>query len=457
MPAHAIIEPMTTTQSRLDAPLPADIPVHTRLWCTILMVVFASFTNLVQAALFGQSQQPNTATYTWAIISTFIALLSGFILCWRADYPLIIFIICCAVSVIFPFDSLLALMALTSLLARRSSQRLTIIASIITACVAILCQLRDLFHTDDNSFWRMIFSQPGTGPSYNTPLVVTASNTTIGITASVVALIMTAFSMLIGLQIRQRALVHNATAQAHATQDHMKTLQHNLDLQRFAEAVAIEAHDTLAHSLSLLALNASALQANAHHIEQSADHIDDSLRTQLASLARSAQDIRKQAAGALDEAHSIIETLHHPEQAAEFLAPTDDTALTRDSLDALLQDARSAGMRINTWIDVQELHILDDRIGKIAYRVVQEGLTNARRHAGQAEVSVQIDANPRQGIHVHVSNPMMGDAQAMQHGGNGLRGMIARVEQVHGVGQYGFDERGIFHVDVRLPWQIAMQ
>lgn len=38
--------------------------------------------------------------------------------------------------------------------------------------------------------------------------------------------------------------------------------------------------------------------------------------------------------------------------------------MTRPSLDALINDARSAGMRINTWIDIQQLSDLDEGTGK---------------------------------------------------------------------------------------------
>ena len=51
------------------------------------------------------------------------------------------------------------------------------------------------------------------------------------------------------------------------------------------------------------------------------------------------------------------------------------TSLTRESLDALIGDARAAGMRLNTWIDIQQLGQLNRETGKIAYRSLQEGLT----------------------------------------------------------------------------------
>ena len=125
-------------------------------------------------------------------------------------------------------------------------------------------------------------------------------------------------------------------------------------------------------------------------------------------IAGTTEDIRRQASGALDEAHSVIDMLRHPEDARLQLAANDaEASLTRDSLLQLIGDARAANMRIDTWIDVQQLGQLDESIGVIAYHVVQEGLTNVRRHAPGAPVSLQVDANPPQGVHVHVSNPTM--------------------------------------------------
>ena len=131
----------------------------------------------------------------------------------------------------------------------------------------------------------------------------------------------------------------------------------------------------------------------------------DDLTDLARQISTRTEDIRKQAAGALDEAHSIIDMLRHPEQMATQPDSSDETSLTRESLDTLISEARSAGMQLNTWIDIRQLNALDGAIGKIAYRAVQEGLTNARRHASGEPVSIQVDANPEQGVHVHISNP----------------------------------------------------
>ena len=77
---------------------------------------------------------------------------------------------------------------------------------------------------------------------------------------------------------------------------------------------------------------------------------------------------------------------------------------------------------------------MDESIGKVAYRAIQEGLTNARRHAP--------------------GNPIATDATETQRAhGAGLPGLAARVHSVNGQCRYGMDDRHLFHVDVQLPWR----
>ena len=208
-------------------------------------------------------------------------------------------------------------------------------------------------------------------------------------------------------------------------------------------------------------MNASALQAESKKLAAEAGSLDaGQLAGQASRIADKTEEIRKQAAGALDEAHSVIDMLRHPEQAKAQLAPSDETSLTRESLDALLGDARAAGMRLNTWIDIQQLGQLNRETGKIAHRVLQEGLTNASRHAPGAPVSVELTVNPTVGVHAHVSNPTIPangthldtNAKDMSRTGAGLPGLAERVRQAGGTCRFGFDARHAFHVDVQLPW-----
>lgn len=460
-----------------------DIPVHTRRWCTFVMVPIASFMNLLQVAYTALPSDTYDLWHMWLIVCTLLALPSGLILLMRTAHPLATFYTCSAVCVLLPFDSMMTLMALSALIARRSNKRLVGTAIASSVAVTLICQLRDVMRTPDSSIWHAIFAKPNTGVN-GIPVQVIASTSTIIITAIIVSLLMVVFAMFIGIYIRQRALTSTAHAQAAAAQSQASTLQHNLDIRAFADAVAAEAHDTLAHSLSLLALNASALQASAHHLEETAQQPPADMRAwrqQVHQLAVSASDIRRQAAGALDEAHMVIDTLRNPEAHHDLFAPTTTTALTRDSLDALISDTRATGVTLNTWIDVRDLGQLDEMTGKLAYRIIQEGITNACRHAPGAPISLQVDANTKQGIHVHVSNPtrpisapshplntppaphsptspLTGVQQpprqtaANNRDGAGLRGVIARVHTAGGTCRTGFDPHGVFHLDVNMPW-----
>lgn len=171
---------------------------------------------------------------------------------------------------------------------------------------------------------------------------------------------------LAGLHIRSRALARVAEAKAQSANEQVSRLRTTLDNQQLADAIAAEAHDTLAHSLSLLALNASALQAESRKLKAEAEQLGNANVAGMAGkIAGTTEDIRRQASGALDEAHSVIDMLRHPEDARLQLAANDaEASLTRDSLLQLIGDARAANMRIDTWIDVQQLGQLDESIGR---------------------------------------------------------------------------------------------
>ena len=405
----------------------------TRVWCSVVMVPLASFMCMAQTSFFAQNFAQDSAGYTLMVLCTLLAFPAGFLLLARSEYPEATFWIACALVVVFPYDSLITLMAMTSLLARRSNRNTTIRATVGGTIVTLISQLRDALQQPKASIWHLIFAQPHTGGDSGSPMVMLVEEPTVIITATVASLVFVTIATLIGLHIRCAATTHAAT------------LQTDLTNQQLADAIAAEAHDTLAHSLSLMALNASALKAEAAKL-------GDSPEAQ--SLADKAEDIRRQSAGALEEAHSIIDMLRNPHQAWEQLAPSDDTSLTRESLDALIADTRNSGTSLNTWIDIQQLSVMDESIGKVAYRAIQEGLTNARRHAPGAPVSLEVSATPQAGVHIHISNPIATDATETQRAhGAGLPGLAARVHSVNGQCRYGMDDRHLFHVDVQLPWR----
>lgn len=384
----------------------------TRVWCSVVMVPLASFMCMAQTSFFAQNFAQDSAGYTLMVLCTLLAFPAGFLLLARSEYPEATFWIACALVVVFPYDSLIALMAMTSLLARRSNRNTTIRATVGGTIVTLISQLRDALQQPKASIWHLIFAQPHTGGDSGSPMVMLVEEPTVIITATVASLVFVTIATLIGLHIRSRARLRTANAVASAATTHAAPLQTDLTNQQLGDSPEAQ------------------------------------------SLADKAEDIRRQSAGALDEAHSIIDMLRNPHQAWEQLAPSDDTSLTRESLDALIADTRNSGTSLNTWIDIQQLSVMDESIGKVAYRAIQEGLTNARRHAPGAPVSLEVSATPQAGVHIHISNPIATDATETQRAhGAGLPGLAARVHSVNGQCRYGMDDRHLFHVDVQLPWR----
>ena len=442
--------------SVITNPSTAEVPVRTRIWCTVPMVVCASFACLAQVSFASQQYAQDSAPYLWMIACVLVAIF-GFDSSGSQQLP--------ASRVLdrMPTGGGAPLRFADraygvdfSACAETGNQS----DASISACRGDNDDLvpgARRFASCRASIWHAIFSKPYTGVRYGNTMVMLVDERTIIASAVVVALIAVAIATLAGLHIRSRALARVAEAKAQSANEQVSRLRTTLDNQQLADAIAAEAHDTLAHSLSLLALNASALQAESRKLKAEAEQLGNANVAGMAGkIAGTTEDIRRQASGALDEAHSVIDMLRHPEDARLQLAANDaEASLTRDSLLQLIGDARAANMRIDTWIDVQQLGQLDESIGVIAYHVVQEGLTNVRRHAPGAPVSLQVDANPPQGVHVHVSNPTMPQSpshMADTRKGAGLPGLAKRIQQAGGTCQYGFDQHNVFHLDVRLPW-----
>ena len=334
---------------RAGGPLPATtsdedtVAVRTRVWCTAVMITVSAFMCLVQTSFAATRyiNNPVNAMYVWFIASSLLAFAFPFLLLARDKHPEPVFWICCAVVLIFPYDPMLMLMALTSLIARRRGRQRIIRAIVAATLVGVWGQMRDTLRPFNSSMWQSaIFIKPDSDVASGHAVMLEGRPTIIA-TAVVVELIAVLIAILAGLYIRSRVQLDEAATKTQAISDYAVSLHRNLTDQQLADAIAAEAHDTLAHSLSLMALNASALKAEAAKL-------GDSPEAQ--SLADKAEDIRRQSAGALDEAHSIIDMLRNPHQAWEQLAPSDDTSLTRESLDALIADTRNSGTSLNTWI-----------------------------------------------------------------------------------------------------------
>lgn len=557
-------QPSTPSQQARRAPEPqgpqesagnhapgAATGVTAPVYATVLLIIACMVTAFC-ALGFSAGVVAHSGTNLLVSLITLIVLLGGtaspLVLRTRDRNPERVCIIASVVTALLPCGPVFATAALSCLIARRiPSRRIQWIEGAAIASL-VITGIRDAILPASGSFVKYLLSSPSnastTTGDFATDVNATVSATT-GASAStpnmavvlVTELIITALwvllAYLVGNDERHRALERASQRETQAQRSKTEHLQTALNGQQFADAVAAEAHDTLAHSLSLIALNANVLKmqtdtlqhmltgtpreavsqpyadapatglatravdtsamdtkaTNAMEPDAAASDatVTDAASSDPAELARSigiaAENIRRQAAGALDEVHGIISILRDPQAHTDLLAPGADTSLTYESLNSLVDDARSSGMPLDSWIDVRDLNAVSPAVGKLAYRVVQEGLTNAQRHAPGERVSLAVSCNRQQGIAIHFSNPM--PAHSMQQsasqetmalapttplpadgniivtnntassgnatGGNGLPGLKQRVDEVGGSITWGVDWRNTFHLDATLP------
>ncbi|MEU6658250.1 histidine kinase [Streptomyces sp. NPDC046821] len=209
--------------------------------------------------------------------------------------------------------------------------------------------------------------------------------------------------------------------------------------QRLArEAIAREMHDVLAHRLTLLSVHAGALEFRP-----------DAPRPE---IARAAGVIRESAHDALQDLREIIGVLRADDHGEDSGRPQPTLA----ALDALVAESREAGMKVVLDHRIADPEAVPASVGRTAYRIVQEGLTNARKHAPGAAVDVLVTGAPGDGVTVSVRNPAPPDEVPHVPGsGHGLIGLRERATLAGGRLGHGTCDDGGFAVEAWLPWREA--
>ncbi|MFI5493774.1 sensor histidine kinase [Actinoplanes sp. NPDC051859] len=203
--------------------------------------------------------------------------------------------------------------------------------------------------------------------------------------------------------------------------------------------IAREMHDVLAHRISLLSLHAGALEIRP-----------DASPTEVASAAGV---IRASAHQALEDLRAVIGVLREA-PAAE--SSPERPQPTLDELPALVGESRAAGVKVHLSLNVDQLGETPAGIGRTAYRIVQEGLTNARKHAPGTTVWVAVGGAAGQGLTVDIRNPSpVGRGKpAIPGTGTGLIGLAERATLAGGRLSHGRRPDGDFFLDAWLPWPV---
>ncbi|HEU5222058.1 MAG TPA: histidine kinase [Candidatus Lumbricidophila sp.] len=237
-----------------------------------------------------------------------------------------------------------------------------------------------------------------------------------------------------GLVAYQRARTEASTNQQRADREAQRAgeLGEQVERQAERERIARDLHDGLGHRLSSVALAAGAFEA---HAAGTADPM----------LTDWAKALRQQAHAALEDVRDVVGALR-----------TDATGAGRPvaslrMVGALLVDLRTGGHRLDQWVLIEDLERISLERDAAAFRIIQECLTNAIKHAPGAPIAVTVDAAVARGIRIRVTNPLTAGNAGIPGGGHGIAGLRARAESVGGTAWIG-EYEGEFIADFNLPW-----
>ena len=195
--------------------------------------------------------------------------------------------------------------------------------------------------------------------------------------------------------------------------------------------IARELHDLVAHNVSVMVVQAGA-ERHALGEEQA------STRDALTSIEQAGRQ-------ALAEARRLLGMLRR-KGASEDLEPQPSI----DQIDLLVEQVARAGLQVKLEVE-GEPGPLPAGVDLCAYRVVQEGLTNALKHAGPAQTEVVLRYAPRS-FEVEIRDDGRGSSDLSGEGaGHGLIGMRERVTLYGGELKAGPREGGGFEIHAHLP------
>ncbi|NDL60553.1 sensor histidine kinase [Phytoactinopolyspora mesophila] len=262
-------------------------------------------------------------------------------------------------------------------------------------------------------------------------------------------------SMVIGLQlalfavplwwaanVRQKTELADLEARRAADLERIGELRRTEAVQAERSAIARDLHDAIASRLSTIAIQSAAGLATPER-DQSAI-----MRT-----------VRAQALEALQEMRSMIVVLRS--ELDRSAASTSAVVMGGlEHLDELVTAARAAGLRVHLDVPSQwrDTSVLPVAIGQACFRIVQEALANAIKHAPESEVRITVSGDGAE-VRVVVENSFATSA-AVDHpslsAGTGLVTMRERAEALGGRFRAGGDETtSVWRVEANLPVSVA--
>lgn len=400
----------------------------------ITVCVFLSLTSVSFSRLGNQAEQGWQMMLILVMFGLCFAVPA--LLAWRHRAPQAVTLVAAGVAVVLPIGAWTAVTALASLIARRRGRQVWWTAGAVAVATAVSVVRDAQGPTMGTSMLKLLVGPAGAPPA--TPVEVSP-----WMLAGVVTLGMgTAVGL--GLLVRARREATASARQVSAARATTGRLGDRLARQQERERIAREVHDVLGHRLSLLNLHAGAVESNAR------DH---------PQLAESARLVRLSATQSLEDLRSLLDVLREP-AAAEPPAPN----VSLRDLPTVINETAESGMPVASTVYLDRAEQAPPALSRAVYRIVQELLTNARKHAPGELVRLEVSGGAGTGITVDARNRYVPAPAGAENGaengapgngppGHGMQGIAERVELMDGRLVYGLDDGGrTYRVTAWLPW-----
>lgn len=232
--------------------------------------------------------------------------------------------------------------------------------------------------------------------------------------------------VLLGQLVRTRHELSARIVEIHEAREHERLLHARTVLAQERARLAREMHDVVSHQVSLIAVQAGVLQVTAGE----------------ESTREAARTIRELSSGTLDELRTMVGVLRGDSVAGDGLAAQPTLA----DLAALV-----GGSGLDVKLTGEITVTVATPVQRAVYRTVQEALTNVRKHAPGAAVTVELfQDGPDVGVTI-TNTPPDRPALPLPGGHLGLVGLHERAELLHGSLESGPLPGGGFRVSMRLP------
>lgn len=364
---------------------------------------------------------------SWLLVLDLVGAVASWILVfWRRRWPTAIAVAIGLLGALSPLATGPALWSLFSLATWRRWPRYWLAAGVSLVAAFALIPISSPDILDDI---RITDSQGHLLTDW--PVTVLATAVTVILTIGTTAL-MAAWGGQVGARRELLWTLRDRARRAEAERDLRVDQARRMERERIAR----EMHDGLAHRISQISMHAGAL---AYRDGLTGDE-----------LKRSTDVIQQASHQAMTELREVLGVLRDTDTAT-VAADRGRPLPTAADIAALIETNRSAGMTMITEIDDRIVDRMPDQLGRAVYRIVQEGSTNATRHASGAPITVTIGGVVDDHVTVEVSNPLAGAAAGPPGSGYGLIGLQERIGLLGGTLRSGphFDR---YRLQARIPW-----